>query len=317
MAASQAEPECARIASAWPSPIEAQKAYAGFDVFSPRALTHPRRASPPDNTAAMLFAKTRNFLTKHAVTISGAGERVLVLGNGFGTSQNCWTQLLPLLEARSRVVRFDWAVSPKHYDSARYATLDGYVEDLLGIIAATVQGPCTLIGHSMSSMIGMLAATREPERFHHIVMIAPAPCFIRDQGYEAGFTREELDALLDAVSDDYLAWTEAFAPIAVGGAPNSVAIDDFREGLRALRPDVALSMAQLLFTIDLRPQLQAYRTPTTIIQPSADPVVPVAVGRHLAGLWPQAELVIVESSGHLPHVTAADQVAAILARVAA
>jgi len=256
--------------------------------------------------------RSRGFAAKHALTVTGEGNAI-VLGNGFGARQACWGALLPMLEAGHRVVRFDWAVDAQHFDTTRYSALDGYVDDLLAIVRAGAQEPCTLIGHSMSSMISMLAAKREPGLFRHIVMIAPAPCFIRDAGYDAGFTQSEIDALLEAISDDYLAWTAAFAPIAVGA--HAEAIDDFREELRALRPDIALTMAQLLFSMDLRPELADYRTPTTIIQPTADPVVPVAVGQYLAAQWPQAELVVIDSAGHLPHVTAPDKVAAVLARV--
>jgi sigma-B regulation protein RsbQ len=216
-----------------------------------------------------------------------------------------------MLEAGHRVVRFDWALDVRHFDTTRYATLDGYVEDLLAVVRTGAGRPCALVGHCMSSMIGMLAAKRAPDLFRHIVMIAPAPCFIRDDGYAAGLTLDEFDALLESISDDYLAWTAAFAPIAAGG--HAEAIDDFRDELRALRPDIALTMAQLLFTMDLRPA--GYTTPTTIIQPSADPVVPMAIGEYLAARWPQAELVVIDSAGHLPHVTAPDKVATILARV--
>jgi sigma-B regulation protein RsbQ len=261
--------------------------------------------------------KSRDFAAKHAVTVSGQGESVVVLGNGFGTGQSCWAPLLPLLEPRHKVVRFDWAVGPEHFDSLRYAKFDGYVEDLLTIVKTQAKGACTLIGHSMSAMIGMLAAKREPDLFRHIVMISPAPRYIRDEGYDAGFTREEIDALLMAIGDDYLAWTAAFAPVAVGDPGKTGAIADFRAGLRAMRPDIALTMAELLFTMDLRAELSDYRTPTTIIQPDADPVVPVTIGAYLAARWPQAELVVIESAGHAPHVTAPDKVGAILARVLA
>ena len=67
--------------------------------------------------------------------------------------------------------------------------------------------------------------------------------------------------------------------------------------------------------MDLRAQLGDYRTPTTIIQPTADPVVPVAIGEFLAARWPQAEFVVIDCSGHLPHVTAPDKVAEVLTRV--
>lgn len=82
-----------------------------------------------------------------------------------------------------------------------------------------------------------------------------------------------------------------------------------------MRPDVALSIAQMLFRLDLRDQLSGYAAPTMLIQPSDDPVVPVAVGEYLARRWPQARLEIIDASGHLPHLTAPEAVIAVLERV--
>jgi sigma-B regulation protein RsbQ len=116
------------------------------------------------------------------------------------------------------------------------------------------------------------------------------------------------------MGDDYLAWVTAFAPVAVGDPMQTEAIDDFQRSLQAMRPDIALSMAKLIFTMDLRDQLDGFATPTTIIQPTGDPVVPVQVGRYLAERWPQARLEIVEASGHLPHLNEPTKVIEVLER---
>jgi sigma-B regulation protein RsbQ len=260
------------------------------------------------------LTRMAGFAERHKIAVSGDGEDTVLLGNGFGTNQECWRALLPWLETHGRVIRFDWAIHPDHFDVTRYSELDGFVDDMLAVIEATAVAPCVLIGHSMSAMIGMLATKREPSFFRRIAMIAPAPRYSRDSDYAAGFSIEEIEGLLDRISDDYLAWTAAFAPIAVGEATGAF-VDDFREGLRAMRPDIAFTMARVLFSMDLRAGLGDYTTPTTIIQPIADPVVPVSIGRYLAECWPQAELNLIETTGHLPHVTAPDQVKRALTRV--
>ena len=81
-----------------------------------------------------------------------------------------------------------------------------------------------------------------------------------------------------------------------------------------MRPDIALTMARLIFSMDMRAELDGVDTPVTIIQPDGDPVVPVAVGQFLAQQWPQARLDIIKSVGHLPHLTAPQQVIEVLER---
>ena len=156
------------------------------------------------------------------------------------------------------------------------------------LFQGTASKPCTLIGHSMSAMIGMLAAKRQPAFFKRIVMIAPAPCYVRHPDYAAGFSQENIDALLDEIGDDYMAWLMAFAPVAVGDPRQQDVIDDFRRSLSAMRPDIALTVARLIFSMDLRPHLDSFGTMTTIIQPTGDPVAPIAIGQYLAQRWPQA-----------------------------
>ena len=240
-----------------------------------------------------------------------------MLGNGFGTNKSFWRELTPWLEQRFRVVRFDWSVTPEHFDSVRYGSLDGYCDDLLAIIETTGSKPCILIGHSMSAMIGMRAAKRERAFFEQIVMIAPAPCYVSHARYPAGFSQEDIDALLDRIGDDYVAWISAFAPVAVGDPQQRDVIDDFQRSLKAMRPDIALTMARLIFSMDVRAELDGFDTPVTIIRPNGDPVVPVAIGQFLAQRWPQARLDIIESVGHLLHLTAPQKVIEVLERALA
>jgi sigma-B regulation protein RsbQ len=263
-----------------------------------------------------LRTRERDFFERHGIETAGRGDHTIVLANGFGAPKESWRPLVPWLTTRGRVVQFDWATSPEHFEITRYGDVDGYAEDMLAVIERTAAAPCTLIGHSIAAMIGMVAAKRRPSFFRHIVMIAPTPRFVRDECYPAGFSPEEADAFLEELGNDYVAWVAAFEPAVDDHAEARIASDDIRASLKSLRPDIALTMARLLFSIDFRPCLDDYRTPTTIIQPTSSyPVAPVAAGRYLAKCWPEATLEIVEASGYLPHVTAPDKIRAVLARV--
>lgn len=265
-------------------------------------------------TSTEILARIRNFRELHRVAVSGEGKTTIVLGNGFGTDQTMWQHILPWLEKRYRVVRFDWLIDPDHYDSSRYGSLAGFVDDLLAVLIATDTPPCLYVGHSMGSMIGMLAAKRAPERFRALTMLAPSPCFVNQPGYVGGFERPEIDQLLHDLGSDYLNWVDHFSPLAVAQPAGRPDTAEFARSLRAMRPDVAFSMALTVFKMDLRDQLNGFTHPTTIVQTRDDIAVPMAVPQFLLAHWPQARLEMIETAGHFPHLTAPDQLIAILGR---
>ncbi|WP_425006457.1 alpha/beta fold hydrolase [Novispirillum sp. DQ9] len=249
------------------------------------------------------------------VSVSGAGTRTVVLGNGFGTTQASWSRVLPWLEQRFRVVRFDWMTAPQHYDYTRYFSLEAYAADLLGVVARTGGAPCVFIGHSMSGMIGMLAGKARPEAFERMVMINPSPCYINGPGYVGGFSEDEVNGLLTALSDNYQTWVDGIAPLIVGDGASRQQVQEFAEGLLAMRPDVAFSMALTLFRSDLRAHLPGFAVPTTIVQSTRDVAVPVAVADYLCRAWPDCRVRLVDASGHLPHMTHAHLVIEALEEV--
>lgn len=262
-----------------------------------------------------LLARTSTFRERHHITVSGQGTETVVLANGFGTNQTVWHHILPWLENRYQVVRFDWCLDYLHYDSARYTRIDGFVEDLLAVIMATECRPCIYIGHSLAGMIGMLAGKREPDFFTRMIMLAPSPCYINDNTYVGGFEQSDIDDILSHMGSNYVAWAQSFSPLAVAQPADRPEVAEFARSLLAMRPDEAFAMALTTFKLDLRSQLGGFHIPTTIIQTRNDIAVPMAVAQYLRECWPASTLEVIEASGHLPHLTAPNEVTSILSRV--
>lgn len=260
------------------------------------------------------LSRSMTFLPQHNLSVSGRGEQSVVLGNGFGTDKNIWLHILPWLEERFRVVRFDWTIDPRHYDAARYSAIRSFSEDLLALIGATGSAPCHFIAHSMSGMIGMLAAKIEPGFFRRMVMLAPSPCYIDDENYRGGFSQADIDGLVAAMGNNYVEWARHFSPLAVADTAGSAATVEFNRSLLAMRPDVALSMALTIFKMDMREHLDGFTTPTTIVQTRHDIAVPTEVAHYLHARWPHSKLEFIEASGHMPQLTSPEQVIAILER---
>lgn len=120
------------------------------------------------------------LLERLNVRVVGAGERVVVLSHGFGTDQSAWQRILPYLVRDHRVVLYDLvcagSVNPDYFDFGRYTTLDAYADDLLDILdALRVERCAALVAHSVSAMIGVLAAIRRPALFAKLILIGASP----------------------------------------------------------------------------------------------------------------------------------------------
>ncbi len=172
----------------------------------------------------MLGALTAEAVAKrNNVTVLGrAGDGpVMLFAHGYGCDQDMWRRLVPYFAADYRVVLFDH-VGAGHsdldaYDREKYGTLDGYATDVLEICAALDLADVILVGHSVSAMIALIAAAREPERFARI-LVAPSPRYTNDadDGDAGGFSHEDIEGLLKSLDSNYFAWAEAAAPMAMG-----------------------------------------------------------------------------------------------------
>ena len=146
---------------------------------------------------------------RNNVLITGRPDGpVMMLANGFGCDQNMWRLVRPALAERFRLVLFDHVGSGQAERSAwrpeRYASLDGYTDDILRICAELELRQVVFVGHSVGAMMGVLAANREPERFRQLILIGPSPRYIDEAGYRGGFSASDIDELLESLESNYL-----------------------------------------------------------------------------------------------------------------
>lgn len=255
----------------------------------------------------------------HNVKVLGSGSRYIVLAHGFGTDQSVWKHLVPHLLDDFRVVIYDnmgaGTTNPDYFDFDRYSTLEGYAYDLLAILEQVQVDSCIYVGHSVSCMIGAVASISRPELFSKILMLAGSPRYLNDAGYYGGFEQEDLEQLFHAMADNYKAWCAGFAPLAVGGDMESVAVQEFSRTLFNMRPDIALSVARTIFESDMREILRLVTVPCHIIQSMKDMAVPVVVSEYLhQNLGGESIVEVMSSDGHLPQLSSPDVVIPVLLR---
>jgi sigma-B regulation protein RsbQ len=219
-----------------------------------------------------------------------------------------WRFVAPAFEDGWRVVLFDHAgagaADPAAYDAARHATLDGYADDVAAIAAALDLRDAVLVGHSVSATIAMLAAIRAPGRFGELVLVGPTPCYLDEPpAYRGGFSQADLDGLLALMAENYTAWADALAPTIVGPDDPRGRAAELRDGICAMRPEVALAFARATFLEDHRATVPRVPVPSLILQCADDTVAPDSVGTWLHAHLPRSTFHRLAATGHCPHMT--------------
>jgi sigma-B regulation protein RsbQ len=248
-----------------------------------------------------------DILKRNNVKVSGRGTRPIVFAHGFGCDQNMWRFVAPAFEDDYRVVLFDYVGSGKSdlraYDPARYSALDGYARDVLDVVHALDLRDVVFVGHSVSSMVGVLAAQREPERFERLIMVGPSPRYINDEGYVGGFERADIEGLLELMDKNYIGWASFLAPVIMKNEGRPELTQELQESFCSTDPKIARRFAETTFFADNRADLPDVRVPSLIMQCAEDAIAPVEVGHYLYRTIPNSTLRLMKATGHCPHVS--------------
>jgi sigma-B regulation protein RsbQ len=255
---------------------------------------------------------TTSVLPRNNTNIVGSGSTTIVLAHGFGTDQTAWNAQVPTLAKHYRVVLFDHVGAGRSdisaYSPHRYQSLRSYASDLIELLDELQVSNAIYVGHSMSGMIGLLAALEEPRFFRKFILLGASPRYLNDGSYIGGFERSDVDGLYEAMRTNYHAWASGFAPIAMQNPEKPDLAHAFAAALQAIRPDIALGVARTIFESDHRAELAKHEHPTLVLQTQKDVAVPVQVGEYLARNISHAKFQMLDASGHFPHMSASELV---------
>jgi sigma-B regulation protein RsbQ len=262
-----------------------------------------------------------DILARNNVTVQGPQDAPpMLFAHGFGCDQHMWRHVAPAFAADHRVGLFDHVGAggsdPAAWDPERYASLDGYATDVLEICAALDLTGVVFVGHSVSAMIGVLAAGREPDRFAKLVLVGPSPRYVDDEGYRGGFSREDIEGLLESLDSNFLGWSSAMAPVIVGNPDRPELGEELTNSFCRTDPEIARHFARVTFLSDNRADLAGVRAAALVLQCADDVIAPAAVGEYVHAQLPGSTLVRMRATGHCPNPSAPDEtIAAIRAFV--
>ena len=260
-----------------------------------------------------------DVLRRNNVHVAGVpGGRPMLFAHGFGCDQSMWRLVTPAFEDDHRIVLFDHVGAGGSdlaaYDRARYGSLQGYADDVLELCRVLDLQDVVFVGHSVSAMVGVLAANAEPERFGALVLIGPSPRYVDTEDYRGGFSRQDVDDLLAALDDNHLGWSASMAPVIVGNPDRPELGEELTNAFCRMDPEIAQDFARVTFLSDNRTDLPAVRVPALVLQCAEDVIAPDAVGEYVHRAIAGSELVRLDATGHCPHLSApAETVAAMRA----
>lgn len=255
-----------------------------------------------------------NIIERNHVRVKGDGPDTVLLAHGFGCDQRVWHAIVPALTPHYRVVLFDYVGSGQSdlgaYDSQRYNSLHGYAQDILDVAQALDLRNALFVGHSVSSIIGALAAIVDPTKFRALAMLAPSPRYLNDPpDYIGGFERNELDGLLDLMEQNFIGWANALAHVA---APDDTLSAELADRFCAIDPAIAREFAATVFYSDHRADLERVPIPSLIVQCSVDDIAPVSVGEYMQEHLPRSTYRLLDAAGHMPHMSNPTEVTRLL-----
>ncbi len=237
----------------------------------------------------------------------------MLFAHGFGCDQRMWRHVAPRFADRYRVITFDnmgaGGSDPQGYDPERYASLGAYADDVLAICHEVDLHDVIFVGHSVSSMVGALAAIKEPELFARLVFVSPSARYINDPPYVGGFTEDDITELLESLDSNYLGWSGAMAPVIMGNADRPELGDELTDSFCRTDPAVASQFARVTFLSDNRADLHRVTTPTLVLQCNDDVIAPIVVGEFVRDQLPNATFVLLDATGHCPNLSAPDATA--------
>lgn len=229
---------------------------------------------------------------------SGQGSALLLL-HGVGGSHEMWLPIVPELAKSRRVIAADQRGHGASDKPRGSYTISLFCQDWLALMDALKVDRAHLVGLSMGGAIAMRLALEHPQRVRSQVLVDtwafPHPDFL-------ALLRKRLERLasgdLAAYADEAI--PQVYSPAFIAANPQAMA--DYRARVAKLNPDSIRAAVDACITHDMRGRQAEIKVPTLVVVGSEDRLTPPYHSEYLARTIPKAQLVVIQGSGHIPHL---------------
>lgn len=252
-----------------------------------------------------------NAIERNNVSVKGKGTQVMLFAHGFGCDQNMWRFVIPAFLEYYKVILFDHVGAGNSdisaYNTEKYSQLEGYAADIINICEEMELSDIIYVGHSVSSIIGMIASIQKPHLFKSLIMVSPSPSYINDGDYYGGFTRDQINELMESLDNNHLGWSMTMAPIIMANPEREELAEELTNSFCRSNPDIAKEFARTTFLSDKRALLPEVNIPTLILQCSEDVIAPEEVGIFMHENIKDSKIVMMKATGHCPNLSAPEE----------
>ncbi|MFV8225765.1 alpha/beta fold hydrolase [Christiangramia aquimixticola] len=260
---------------------------------------------------AMTSLSKNEILKRNNVSVQGKGSQPIIFAHGYGCDQSMWRYVYPEFLEDYKVVLFDHVgagnADESYYSVEKYGSLQGYADDIIQICETLELNDTIIVGHSVSSMIAVLAGNTKPEIFSRIIMIGPSPCYINKEDYVGGFDQQDINELMEALESNYLGWSSTMAPVIMGNPDRPELGQELTNSFCRTNPEIAKHFAKVTFLSDNREDLKALKIPSLIIQCSEDVIAPIEVGKYVHNTAVNSSFEVINANGHCPNLSAPEE----------
>ena len=190
-------------------------------------------------------------LKRNNVIVRGKGSTAMMFAHGFGCDQNMWRFVAPAFEETYQTVLFDHVGAGGSdlaaYSYEKYNTLEGYAEDIIEVAHELRLKDAVFVGHSVSAMMGIIVAAKAPGLFKNLVLVGPSPSYINDGDYIGGFTKAQIEELLESLDSNHMGWSMTMAPVIMGNADRKELGEELTNSFCRTDPEIARHFARTTF----------------------------------------------------------------------
>lgn len=241
----------------------------------------------------------------------GSGEPVFILLHGFGASLFSWREVTEPLAELGTVIAYDRPAfglteRPMEWEGESPYSQEVQIQLVIGLMDALGVEKAILVGNSAGGTISMLAALQYPERVESLILVDPAvyagggapswsrPLLKTPQMNRVGplIARQIQTRGPELVE---LAWHDPskITPDVMEGYQKPLQVENWDKALWYLTVSSRES--------GLAERLDELTLPILVITGDDDRIVPTEQSVRLAGELPNAGLVVIPQSGHVPH----------------
>lgn len=210
-----------------------------------------------------------------------------------------WRSYQPVLDLLPHEIRAVSASQRGHGDSDKpdrgYAVTD-FASDVVSLLDALAIERAVVTGHSGSCFVARKVALDHPDRVAGL-MLEASPTTLRDDALLISFVESVVSCLDDPISPDF---ARAFVVDTSSENVPPELVDLLVEELLKVPARVWKQTFSGLLQYDDMAELALIEAPTLLVWGDADAVVSRDMQERLAGLIPDADLLIYEGVGHTP-----------------